>query len=82
MSLFARISFPQAYLVLGTVDPNSLEVSISDEYRYATNDNYSVYTALVGLSDVHYLLLYFDSSFAETTSDAGGSGQHRTILPY
>jgi hypothetical protein len=52
-----------------------LEVSISEEFLYSKNNNFSIYTALVGLSDLHYLLLYYDSAFAETTSVAGGSGQ-------
>lgn len=57
-------------------------MSLSNPYRYATDNNYSVYTSIVGLTDSTYLLLYFDSfeSNSSSSDPAGGSGALTVLL--
>jgi len=67
------------------VDSASLEVTLSEPYRYATDYNYSVYATIVGLTHSSFLLFYFDSfeqSDVTNTVDgmAGGSGFLTAIL--
>lgn len=61
-------------LTTGSVDPFSLAVTLSSSVPYASDDSYSIYTDIVGLSSSTYLLLYFDSAVNPSTSPAGGSG--------
>jgi hypothetical protein len=44
------------------VDQSSLAINLSDEVLYAINTNYTLYHALVGLTESSYFLLFYDSS--------------------
>jgi hypothetical protein len=52
----------------GTVDADTLAVTLSDSISYASNDDFSMYATITGISASQYLLMYYDAYDASENS--------------